>query len=435
MLYVGLSLEGEVARVAVVRKEKGRCQLVSSGTLPREEVRDLEGEICSGLGGHDLFVRSLSLPLKGKAKILKALPFQLESLLPFPEGKPLVSVQVQGGGFVTALATTEERFRAHLKECQQIGVEPSRVSCTPAALLRLSAFLAPEEERVVCIDVRRGEVSCVVVENGQILLSQVMTRDLLCFEKLSLFLKQKGVPLESSAWMGTGEDVGLDSFGGKRIEVEKPQEAIAIGLALDAALGGVQFCQGELLPPAVVARRKKLSMRTLALSLGLFLVTGGLSQLFLKRQETFLRGRLQSEYSALTPASSLQEGLQAWESSLKGNPQTFALVPNVPRVSDLLSYLSTHPGLVTAEGELKEGVECERVHYSLTKYPKVGDLSSPYVAKVELELSMGVPQVAREFHELLLKGDLLVNGKKEVAWQGHNKAYRTSFELNRGVFP
>jgi hypothetical protein len=432
MLYVGLSLEGDVARVAVVKKEKGRCSLVSSETLPREEVKNLKGEICSGMGGSDLFVRSLSLPLKGKAKILKALPFQLESLLPFPEGKPLVSVQMQEGGVVTVLATTEERYRAHLKE---LGVEPSRVSCTPAALLRLAAFLAPEEKRVVCLDVRRGEVSCVVVENGQILLSQVMTRDPLCFEKLSLFLKQKGVVLESSAWMGTGEDVGLSSFGGKRIEVEKPQEAIAIGLALDAALGGVQFCQGALLPLAVVARRKKLAVRTVALSLGLFLVTGFLSQLFLKRQETGLRGRLHSEYSLLPPSSSLQEGLQAWESSLKGNPQTFALVPNVPRVSDLLSYLSTHPGLVTAEGELKEGVECERVHYSLTKYPKVGDLSSPYVAKVELEVSMGVAQVAREFHELLLKGDVLVNGKKEVAWQGHNKIYHTSFELNRGVFP
>lgn len=162
------------------------------------------------------------------------------------------------------------------------------------------------------------------------------------------------------------------------------------------------------------------------------------SSILITKKENLLAKELKTYLPSLSETASLQEikeGLMTWEGTLKGKKNTFALVPNVPKVSDLLAYLSTHPALITEDGARKEGSEIESIHYSLVKYPKIGDPSTPYVATVELQLSSSTPRVARDFHEALLKGDSIVNAKKEIKWQTHNQNYHTSFELNRGVFP
>jgi type IV pilus assembly protein PilM len=98
----------------------------------------------------------------------------------------------------------------------------------------------------------------------------------------------------------------------------------------------------------------------------------------------------------------------------------------------VLAWLSTHPALATEEGGQKEGIDLKSLHYSLDKYPKIGDPSSPYSAHVELEFVSETPRPARDFHEALLKGDRIVNAKKEIKWQAQNQTYHTAFELNRG---
>ena len=80
-------------------------------------------------------------------------------------------------------------------------------------------------------------------------------------------------------------------------------------------------------------------------------------------------------------------------------------------------------------------MEIKSFHYSLIKYPKIGEASSPYLAQMELEFTSTAPRAARDFHEALLKGDQIVNAKKEVKWQTQNQTYHTSFELNKGLAP
>ena len=135
----------------------------------------------------------------------------------------------------------------------------------------------------------------------------------------------------------------------------------------------------------------------------------------------------------LSSAEEIEEKLFEWEKSLRGQKNGFAFLPNVPRVSDVLAWLSAHPSFATEDGGQKEGIEIKSLHYSLTKYPKIGEASTPYTAQLELEFSAQTPRSARDFHEALLKGDQIVNAKKEVKWQTQNQTYQTAFELNKGV--
>ena len=100
-------------------------------------------------------------------------------------------------------------------------------------------------------------------------------------------------------------------------------------------------------------------------------------------------------------------------------------------MSDILAWLSSHPALSTKEGERREEIEIKSLHYSLTEYPKIGQSSSSYTAELELELFAKAPRAARDFHDALLKGDSIVNPKKEVKWQTQNQTYTTSFELHK----
>ena len=69
----------------------------------------------------------------------------------------------------------------------------------------------------------------------------------------------------------------------------------------------------------------------------------------------------------------------------------------------------------------KRGDRDQSLHYSLLKYPKIGDTSSPYLGQVEIEFTSLVPRSARDFHESLLKGDQMVNAKKEIKWRRKTK--------------
>ncbi|NDE82288.1 MAG: hypothetical protein EB051_01560, partial [Chlamydiia bacterium] len=51
------------------------------------------------------------------------------------------------------------------------------------------------------------------------------------------------------------------------------------------------------------------------------------------------------------------------------------------------------------------------------------------VAKVELQFTCPSSRKAREFHDLLLAGDVIVDRLKEITWNVKDSVYTTSFFL------
>jgi type IV pilus assembly protein PilM len=114
-------------------------------------------------------------------------------------------------------------------------------------------------------------------------------------------------------------------------------------------------------------------------------------------------------------------------------PEIFPLQPNIPRVSDLLAWLSEHPQVVSPLKEKEEGalssLQIENFIYALTKHPEQGKKDEKYQVKVDLEFSSPTPKQAREFHDALIAPNDLVDPKAEVKWSSNRGKYRTSFFL------
>ena len=148
------------------------------------------------------------------------------------------------------------------------------------------------------------------------------------------------------------------------------------------------------------------------------------SHFFLKARESALKEELLT-YHPSTDAGDVQHHLAKWKQSLSSQTRSFPYLLTVPKVSDVLAWLSTHPKLL-----IHSGIEIQKVHYSLVQYPKLQQPGAPYQAKVDLEFTASTPTAAREFHDALLRGEGPVDAKQKISWTVHQNVYHTSFYLN-----
>lgn len=471
MFYIGISLEKAECKAAILKKEKNTISVHSLHCFPSSHdnvklfynlppFQEKESaNISSGLICSDLFIRKLHIPLKEKRKLLAALPFQLESLLPFAAESVILCPLFRSLGkqmtSVTAIATAKKNLSFHLEQLEELGIQPDTVSCVPMALIRFGLKEFPEEKKVLCFEAVGERLSCIVYEEGELILSQsiLLPSDpdagAIELEKLLVFLKQKGVADENTPWFFSGDTENAtalsQAFHGKKLEAKNPEHAsfaVPIGLALDALSGdlsSVQFCQKNYTPKKTWQMRKKATLSYLSLCLGAALLMAVCGKVMLNQKQKLLSEELQKHLSPslakgdLSTPEGIEEALYQWEKSAKGKKSAFPFLASVPKVSDVLAWLSAHPTLSTEEGGAKEGVQFKSLHYSLTRYPKIGEAAAPYAAQVSLEFTSETPRAARDFHEALLRGDPIVNSKKEIKWHTQNQTYQTTFELAQGA--
>lgn len=139
------------------------------------------------------------------------------------------------------------------------------------------------------------------------------------------------------------------------------------------------------------------------------------------------------------PIYEITKRLDFLEKEIHSAPALFPLFPNVPRVSDVLAWLTSHPHVVLKEDgkeNIESLVQIESLSYMMTKRPELNKKSERYQVKVELELTAMSPKEAREFHDALISPNDMVDPKAEVKWNATKGRYRTSFFLkDRTVYP
>ena len=124
--------------------------------------------------------------------------------------------------------------------------------------------------------------------------------------------------------------------------------------------------------------------------------------------------------------------LNLLEKEIQAAPQIFPLQPNVPLVSDVLAWISTHPNFVgIKESEEKQGqsLQLENFSYTMVKRPEPTKKQEKYQVKVEIEFSSATPKMAREFHDALIAPNDIVDPKSEIKWTTNRDKYKTSFFL------
>ncbi len=503
--YIGISVEQQELKISLVSKENGVTACTSIPALGKETSRHIldalhleeRARIATGLEGHEVVLRSLALPLKEKRKVLGALPFQLESLLPFPPEQTLVCpfqiVKDKRTTHVSVLATSKDLLADHLQRLSLLEIHPDTVTCVSVALLRVAKMLYPDNQDLLIFHLGMHKITFVLMQEGRIALCQSIPlgkNDLIealrtvfpakdeqaletafsslslegctaflafkeklihALERLRVFIKEKTAVSETTPWILLG--AFTSSIELSRIWKHIFQDAqlipeashvhthcLSTGYALDALASGnnsVQWLQKEFIPAHHLRARKKKAMLFALSCLLLTVLLGISSSFFLQKRTRALSDKLygyfpipHSKQRALSLAEIEQELLKS-ETTLLTAKNAFPFFLTLPRVSEVLSWLSTHPALATADGLPKEGIEIKNFRYVLTKFPTLDDPSAPYAGHIEIEFIATIPRLAREFHDALLKGDRIVNPKKELKWNTQGNHYTVQFELNR----
>ena len=261
------------------------------------------------------------------------------------------------------------------------------------------------------------------------------------------------------------------SFGMNVYELQK--FALPIGAALSALPGDIDqanFRQQEFVYPFPWKRLSKPIAIYIGLCLGLAIAMllfgkayvryqeGNLKQQYLDLLSSMHRpyAEFERDFASKAPASKelapgevpnlatltpdeIKSRLEYLEKEIQAIPQIYPLQPNVPLVSDVLAWLSTHPSFVEKKkdsDQMMPGMQIESLNYSLVKRPEPTKKQERYQVKIELEFSSPTPKIARGFHDALIAPNDLVDAKAEIKWSSNKDRYRTSFYLkDKTVYP
>lgn len=144
----------------------------------------------------------------------------------------------------------------------------------------------------------------------------------------------------------------------------------------------------------------------------------------------------------ITPSFLTQEDirkrLSLLEKEIRESPDIFPLLPNIPRVSDVLAWLSSHPHIKGEEDSSTEGsrLQLENFNYKMIKRPEANKMKEKYQVKVDIEFTAQTPRYAREFHDILLAPNDIIDPNSDINWSTERGKYRASFFLkDKTLYP
>ncbi len=459
---IGIQLDKSCLRWVSILKKEGKiaidaCEIIKLD-LPTLDAHAIISakygknnfESVTGVEGKDFLIRKLQTELKSKRAIQKALPFQLEELIPYSlEDISLLSFY--GKGKVCFFALSNTLLQKHLGSFQVYGIDPEWVSSHPNALMRFAQLIAPQKvsylvvyvglEYTTLVSVIEGEVGgCVTVNLGAADVEQEQFQKevdrAVCFlfkeRPVSDFLLTGHADKISvlSKW----SSIACDSYQGIDFSQLK-QYAIPIGLALDVLKQdshSVQFRKGTLMHRRLCVSMKRKVFVGVALCLMLaglgFLQTKSLLEEhrgFLKTELLLLAKQHKCDIPTLDANARWQQKdfqgmLRILKEKVSSKMDQAGYYKTSPRVSDLLLFLSTHP-------KLQEGIEIKGVRYSLEKYPKIQSPRDPYLVKVHLDFESPNQTLAKEFYESLLDDSNLT----DINWNREKNGYHATFFIQK----
>jgi hypothetical protein len=408
MRALGLSFEGKSVRIAIVSKVKNQLTLERIGEfdeIPHELIQEKNLHLVTALSTEDVVRREVTLKLTKHTAVLKALPFQLEGLLPYSLEETLVHpffYPHKETTDVVAFATTRLALKKHLTALQEKMVNPDQVSSIPIALARFARLLFIEKSLSWVY-----KNTALAMEEDKIVFSQSLKDQ----GRLESYLKNKyshhfSVPAELPTFQNYSSEQ-LQAF------------AVPIGLALDGVhKTPCQFLQNDFTSSKKLKKTRLLKIGTWAACFSLPVLTGLIGGWILLRKESSLKDRIALHF---TSSGSLEDQIIAWQKKLSQDGKEFPLLPDVPSVRDVLAWIGT----------LQEPIEIVHFHYGLVQYPQAGEKILPYQVKIDLEFTAPNPAVAHRFQEALEKAPTLVDKKQKVAWTAQQDSYKLSFVLRK----
>lgn len=448
-LFVGIEISPSFIRVAALRrKKKGWIIEQLKEFSPPETLSSLPPEalIATAFPSREVLVRSLYIQLKQNKDIEAALAFQVEPLLPYPPDAGIVEHLIvskgESGTLLTVLAVRKDHLQHHLDSLKPLSIDPEKVVCSPLALTSLTQVLPQNKAPFFILHIGEKEGTVAFIEKNKLLTARSLE-----IQEDFLFEIQKSILAISAAYktkiansillfgnsaladsiqQETGKTVVLPSNSQLSISPDKLlQFGYAIGVALSAAdEANTHFRKKEFSHRHPWKRHKKLLVTYFLLIGALFASFAVLENTVLSNQERNILQKKQALFAIEEKSESNRPSeIAQMEKEILSRPNTFPLLPGVPKVSDFLAWLSTHT-------EIDEQlIHIENIHYAMIKRPDFSKKNDRYQVRVEIELKAQNPSVAQLFYEALNKPNSFVDSKREIEWKAGRGKYQTSFYL------
>jgi hypothetical protein len=184
MYVLGVHSDGDYFKVALLKTNKGVSRIVFLEEFKKEVVDfnrlkarmlsepglNLEDlEIASALTPDEVFARSLSFPFKNEKAIYKALPFQIEKLLPMSSEHITTHAEIhkeKSKANVTLYSYFNENLESHIEEVKKLGLDSDLVTTVSRALQNFKEFFLGLEGSIVLLYLG-WERSYVVYSEGK----------------------------------------------------------------------------------------------------------------------------------------------------------------------------------------------------------------------------------------------------------------------------
>lgn len=127
--------------------------------------------IASALPIESVFLRKISFPLKKFSSVRKALPFQLESILPPQENEVKILTQMKKesqGIRVDLFAFRKEMLEKHIQEMQELNLDPDWVTSISIALGHFALMFVPPRDHLILFHFGWEESHYVYLKGGNI---------------------------------------------------------------------------------------------------------------------------------------------------------------------------------------------------------------------------------------------------------------------------
>lgn len=490
---LGLEIEGTTLLAAELLFKNGKPSL---GKLFTEDVKQLYNEeltnlcktsiVVTALNTSDVLVRPLEINLTKEKDIDSVLEFQVEPQLPYPIEESLIDriflEKQEEYTLLSVISTKKEFVSKHLEQWNNIHCLPEVIGSTPTALAAFSFYFCPQEEPLIIIHLTDESTTCVLVTQGNLVSAQSIpgnslleiSRVLLSLEKLSKEHSVSRVLLTGPNSELEGLRATIETKLNKTLITPTPtpefqinpsrlqQFAIPIGSALTCLPGAknqINFRQKEFLFPDPWKRIKTPLALYIFLCILLSIMIYLFGNAYAEKKEDNLRedyvqllalmkkpySSFEKHYATLSQTEEIKNPkelstddiinrLNLIEKENKSSPDTYALLPNTPRVSDVLAWLNTLP-VVTGEKDDEKTDNNEprfqitSFNYKMVKRPEQNKKNEKYQVKIEIEFITSTPRIAREFHDLLLAPNDFIDPKGDVSWSTERGKYRASFYL------
>ncbi|MBM3193482.1 MAG: hypothetical protein FJZ59_04530 [Chlamydiae bacterium] len=165
MYVLGIHEDGDYFKVALLKGTRKKNEIIflkefkkdilDLNLLKKSVLKEINYKtdklvVVSALTPEEVFVKTLSFPFSNKRSVIKALPFQMEKVLPFAKEHvtTIPEIKVERKQSTVVLYTFfNETLQSHLQKIKTLGFEPDVVSSISEGLLRFKGFFEGQSEK------------------------------------------------------------------------------------------------------------------------------------------------------------------------------------------------------------------------------------------------------------------------------------------------